>query len=215
VVDETGVYVHVAGDGGILVVDGESGLSSWVTMRDLLGKLVESWRGRTLIVNRSEQSTLGFPVIEAILASGADVMETDQVHPDAIRPGDTTALMAFSYAGAVEFVKDLIQRGASVDSSDDRGYTALMYACNAGQEAIVRMLLEAGGDPNISDIEGSTSLMFASQWGYSSIVKLLLSAGADPTLARPDGLLPRDFAAQRGHQQLANLLLSAELQRQP
>jgi hypothetical protein len=205
------LYVHVADDGGVLVVDGDSGQSAWVVVAELRRRLeaLQEEAGSVLL-SRESGSPIAEPVLELIRRAGVPVGLTREVHPDAIRSGGATALMAAVYVGADLLAHDLIVRGADVDRRDQEGYTALMYASNAGQEGMVKTLLDAGADANAFDNAGSTPVMFAAQHGYAGIVKRLLIAGANPGRRRGDGLSAWDFAAQNGHDRLAGILLSAE-----
>ena len=205
------LYVHVADDGGILVVDGADGRSTWVTEADLAPRVdaIVTANG-SLLLSREAGSVLAMPVIVAIEAAGARVVAATEVHPDARRAGRATALMAFAAAGAVDLVEDLLRRGADLEARDEDGYTALMYAANAGEEEVVRLLVDAGADCGARDAEGSTPLMFAAQRGSVRAVKRLVAGGADVSAARtaPDGMTAVDFAESNGHDRVAAILRS-------
>jgi ankyrin repeat protein len=211
---ESALYVHVADDGGILVIDGETGLSAWVVMAELVRRLAAlQAAGGTVLLSQGLGSPIATAVLEVVDGTGLPVVQSRDVHPDAIRAGGATTLMFAAYVGAVELAEDLVQRGADLRAQDDEGFSALMYAANAGQGEITRLLVEAGADVNQVDHEGSTALMFAAQHGHLGVVKTLLAGGADISASRPDGLSARDFADRNGHQRVSAILLSAESQR--
>ena len=48
-----------------------------------------------------------------------------------------------------------LQRGADVNSTDDKGRSALVLAAEKGRAEICRILLEAGADPALRDDDGN------------------------------------------------------------
>jgi hypothetical protein len=211
VVTLTTLYVHVADDGGILAIDGDDGRSSWVTEEELARRvdgLVAA--GGSVLLSQERGSALATPIVVANEGAGAPVVAATEVHPDAVRRGGSTALMAAAYVGAVALVEDLLRRGADVDARDESGYTALMYAANGAQEEVVPLLLAAGADPSATDHDGTAPLMFAAQHGSLRTVKRLLAAGADAAARRRvDGITAADAAAANGHERVAGILRAA------
>jgi uncharacterized protein len=55
----------------------------------------------------------------------------------------------------------LLNRGAQLDATDDRGRTALMMAAALGHTEIVKMLIGRGADPSVRDINGKVALDLA------------------------------------------------------
>jgi ankyrin repeat protein len=51
-------------------------------------------------------------------------------------------------AGKIETVRDLIERGASINSRDENAWTPLMQATQGNHLAVVKVLLDAGADIN-------------------------------------------------------------------
>ena len=205
------LYLHVADDGGLLLVDGASGRSAWVTAAEV-ARQVEGLAaaGGSLLLTRERGSVAATPVLVGIEHAGVRIVEAREVHPDAHRVGGTSALMAAAYVGALDLVDDLVGRGVDVDARDESGYTALMYAANAEQTDVVRVLLGAGADPDAADRFGNTVLMFAAQHGDTSAIKQLLAAGADATRRRVnDGLQAHDIAETNGHTRAAAILRAA------
>ena len=62
------------------------------------------------------------------------------------------ALMEAAWRGQEEIVREMITRGAIIDSMDDRGHTALTRAACKGNSKIVQILLEAGADPYVNQV---------------------------------------------------------------
>lgn len=207
---EDHLYVHVADDGGLLVIDGADGLSAWVTEDDLARRvdaLVAA--GGTVLLSQESGSALATPIIVSLEAAGARVVAARDIHPDARRDEGVTSLMSSAYVGARHLVDDLIRRGADLEARDANGYTALMYAANGGHDEVVATLVDAGADVDARDRQGSTPLMFAAQQGNLRSVKRLLGAGADATARRiGDGLTALDFAVMNERERAAAILRS-------
>jgi ankyrin repeat protein len=89
---------------------------------------------------------------------------------DAIRRGD------------VEGVRDLLDRGADVDSRDRHGQTALMLAAHAGRRAVIEELLARRANLNATAKYGLSALMLAIVAGHTEVARLLADAGADLSL---------------------------------
>ena len=207
------LYVHVADDGGILVIGGDDGRSTWVTEAELARRVdaIVAAEG-SLLLSRETGSVVAMPILVGIESAGARVVAATEVHPDARRTGGATALMAFASVGAVDLVEDLLRRGADLEARDEQGSTALMYAANAAEDEVVRLLVDAGADGDARDAEGSTPLMFAAQRGSTRAVKRLLAAGVDVSAARtaPDRMTAVDFAESNGHARVAAILRSMD-----
>src|SRR5437879_9906099 len=143
--DTAVLYAHVADDGGVLVIDGESGRSAWVPLSEFVRRLqVLQKTGGSLLLSQERGSPSAAPVFEAIRRAGVPTTPSPQIHSDAIRAGGSTALMSAAYVGAEELARDLVDRGADLEARDEEGFTALMYAANAGQDRLARLLIEAG-----------------------------------------------------------------------
>ncbi|MGE5893017.1 MAG: ankyrin repeat domain-containing protein [bacterium] len=135
--------------------------------------------------------------------------------PSHIRANDL--LFAIS-AGDLNKVKDLISRGAEVNTRDFTGRTPLMWASLQGRKEIVDFLLSRGADVNIRDTlipvpggedGGKTPLMYASWAGQREIVDLLLSKGADINAKSTNwGETSLFIALREGNKGVAELLIS-------
>jgi ankyrin repeat protein len=121
-----------------------------------------------------------------------------------------TPLISASKEGLKDFVRDLLHRGANVNTGSDKGKTALHYAAANGHTEIVRMLLEKGADVDARDREEHTPLMLAAIYGCNQTVQALLDGGANPALKTPPGTTASMYAENNSHPLAAALLKKAE-----
>jgi Ankyrin repeats (many copies) len=204
------LYVHLAKDGGIFAVRGDTGAQAWIP-RWLLEEELERVKGAagTVLLSWDEDNRIVRDTFELIKAAKVPMKESSEPHPDAKLEGDATSLMAAAYAGDDDVLADLIQRGAELESKDVDGYTALMYACNGGKMRSVELLVDAGADVNARDNQNSTPVMFAAQHGHVEIVKALVEHGADTDARGDHGLTALGFARQNGHDGAVRVLEEA------
>jgi len=213
---EDALYVHLADDGGIFAVWGDTGREAWITEATLELELERlKARGGDLLYSRDAPDHEPPAIVERTFRRIADAAPPSirllaEAHPSASFPGGAATLMAAARAGDVEVLRDLVRRGAELEAQDEDGYTALMYAANAGEHEAADELVVAGADVDARDNGGSTPLMFAAQGGHAEIVQRLLDGGADPMPRGEHGLTARGFAEQNGHREVARLLGEAE-----
>ena len=111
--------------------------------------------------------------------------------------------------GDLARTRDLLSRGAAINTADRRGFTPLTWAAAGGNLEMVRFLLEGGAAVERRAKDGTTALMVASANGFTEIVRALLARGSDATAAR-GGVKARQLAIERGHTDVAALLEQAE-----
>lgn len=75
-------------------------------------------------------------------------------------------------------IKELIEKGAPINTMSQKGNTALILATELGDIDFVKYLLEKGADVNQQGAIGMTALMAACSYGYIEIVILLIDKGA-------------------------------------
>ena len=95
----------------------------------------------------------------------------------------------------------LLQRGATVDQSNQVGETALMWAADGNTNpAVLVVLLEAGAEVNRRNDYGETPLMYAARYNSNpEILELLLQYGADPTAVSDAGYSVLDYLELNPH----------------
>ncbi len=109
--------------------------------------------------------------------------------PEAVRlkaAAGSTPLMFAALYGDAESMRQLIDRGADVNTANEAGATALMWAADDAEKT--RVLLDHGADPNAISAEGATPLLIALRFKHTApVVKLLLDHGVklDATPYKP------------------------------
>jgi hypothetical protein len=204
------LYVHLARDGGIYLVDGQ-GAAGWaplaalqahvIRLRDVGGSVLYSREAPDGAATGQQHDAFA-----VIAAADVPVVIAPEAHPDTVLRDGVTTLMAMAYGGELPVVEDLLARGAGPDVADGAGYTALMYAARAGHDDIVESLLRAGAAVDAVDVHGDSALFFAAQSGAQTVTSRLIAAGASPTLRDGAGRTPADVARAAGHDDVAALL---------
>jgi ankyrin repeat protein len=134
------------------------------------------------------------PVVQSLLAEGADVNAKDPEH------GETALMLARSEAmrrfllvqGADVALRDnwgrtafiatrnplFLKQGVHINDQDLDGETALMKAVDQADLAQVEWLLTNGADVNARDEAGESALIRARASGLIAIIEILTKAGA-------------------------------------
>jgi ankyrin repeat protein len=91
------------------------------------------------------------------------------------------ALVWASYAGSVEVVELLLDKGANVKARGTVNRTSLHHAAMSGNNEVIKKLLEAGIDVNAKDNQGETPLSMATvnYRGNAETLLILIEHGAD------------------------------------
>ncbi|HWS88628.1 MAG TPA: ankyrin repeat domain-containing protein [Pyrinomonadaceae bacterium] len=137
-----------------------------------------------------------------LLFEGADVNVLDKNY-------GTTALAHAFVNGNREMMRELLWRGARVNTRLSYRQTALMRLGKTTPVEAVRDLLDAGAKVNLRDDDGDTALMSAAEQGRADVVELLLSAGAKVNARNKEGRTALMNAAAAGSADAVRLLLQA------
>ena len=119
------------------------------------------------------RSDLNDKIVQALLRHGADVNGRDYA-------GDRV-LGAAAYQGRLDWVRELLDRGADAGSRAE----ALSAAVNGDQPDVMRLLIARGADVNAQDRFRLTPLTGSCLSHQTALIRLLLRHGADPS--RRDG----------------------------
>ncbi len=147
----------------------------------------------------------------ALRDNSPGVVRALMVHPglkvDAANRNDETPLMMAALRGNLESMRQLLQRGATVNRA---GWTPLHYAATGPSPQAVGLLLDQGANVDARSPNGSTPLMMAARYGDEASVALLLARGADPHALNQPGLDAAQFARGAGRERLAERLEAAK-----
>lgn len=108
-------------------------------------------------------------------------------------------------------VQLLIDLGADVDLTSDRGRTALHMAVWNNQTDVVRMLLSVGCQLNVKDIYGDTPLLLCATKGFPDILSELINCGCELDILNNEQDNALHCAARYGKLQCLKLLMAAKL----
>ncbi|XP_036386048.1 ankyrin repeat domain-containing protein 34B-like [Megalops cyprinoides] len=131
---------------------------------------------------------------------------------------DSNSLLKAVYLSRLRLTRLLLEGGAYINESNERGETPLMVACktkHVDQQSVtkakmVKYLLESGADPNIQDKSGRTALMHAClERAGPEVVSLLLRSGADPSLEDHSGSSALIHAVNASDKETLRVLLDA------
>lgn len=154
-------------------------------------------------VNAQGQPALIQAIRDDSPAVVAALLEHPRLQLEATTPAGETALMMAAIAGNIDFVRQLLARGAKVERE---GWTPLHYAASGPSEAVVALLLDRGAAIDAPSPNRSTPLMMAAGYGSEASVQLLLQRGANPRLLNDRELGVVDFARRAGRERLAEQL---------
>ncbi|XP_074144239.1 ankyrin repeat domain-containing protein 34B [Sminthopsis crassicaudata] len=131
---------------------------------------------------------------------------------------DGNSLLKAVYQSRLRLTRLLLEGGAYINESNDRGETPLMIACKSkhidhqsvSKVKMVKYLLENNADPNIQDKTGKTALMHAClEKAGPEVVSLLIKSGADLTLQDHSSYSALVYAINSEDKETLKVLLNA------
>ncbi|XP_032703449.1 ankyrin repeat domain-containing protein 34B [Lontra canadensis] len=131
---------------------------------------------------------------------------------------DGNSLIKAVHQSRLRLTRLLLEGGAYINESNDRGETPLMIACktkhvdhqSVSKAKMVKYLLENNADPNIQDKSGKTALMHAClEKAGPEVVSLLLNNGADLSLQDHSSYSALVYAINSEDRETLKVLLSA------
>ncbi|XP_041966815.1 ankyrin repeat domain-containing protein 34C [Alosa sapidissima] len=131
---------------------------------------------------------------------------------------DGNSLLKAVWLRRLRLTRLLLEGGAYINESNDRGETPLMVACmskhsdaqSVSKAKLVKYLLDNKADPNIQDKTGKSALMHAcSHRAGHEVVSLLLTNGADPSLEDRGGASALVYAINADDKETLKVLLDA------
>lgn len=162
-------------------------------------------RGMTPLIRAANANCV--ECVRLLLARGSDVnavsAEARTVKAGLQDLGNLTPLLMAAGWGNPDLIQPLLEKGASLEARDSRGFTALMLAVtNEHQDArSVRLLLDKGAKADVLANDDQSALSWARKWGPDTeIVRLIAGHGGKPDQkapylsAKPEG--PKPSAAE-------------------
>ena len=120
-----------------------------------------------------------------------------------------SALISAATRGDLEMVNTLLQSGADVNQTDEKGFTALLRALQNDREEIANILVARPElDVNAQGEGGANALIGFVARQRVPAVQDLLNRGANVNLPDSEGDTALNIAVQRGNVELVNMLLS-------
>ena len=111
--------------------------------------------------------------------------------------------------GNLRILKQMLKKGANVNSYDEDGKTAFTLAAEHGHSEAMGVLIEAGADVNKDDSRWDTPLCYAVKNNHVECVSLLIESGADVNKHGSRGKTPLIIASKNGHDEAVRLLVEA------
>jgi ankyrin repeat protein len=143
-------------------------------------------------------------IIDLLLRSG--------LSPNSTNPGGETALMTATRTGAMDAIKLLLDRGASVNAKESvRGQTPLMWAVTENHADVLKLLLARGAEinaqTNVEIPDGTTGVPEAKSGDIGAHGPGIYRPRAVPSPS--GGLTALHFAARDGNLTIARILVDA------
>lgn len=118
------------------------------------------------------------------------------------------ALLTAVEQGDKAAILKLLDEGANINVTDQRGRTPLMITVHGNQLDLFNLLIEKGADVNIRDDRSDNPLLYAGAEGMLPFVQAAIAAGADTTITNRFGGTALIPAADRGHVDIVEELLT-------
>ena len=118
-------------------------------------------------------------------------------------------LLIAAEQGDLNTVRELLDKGVDIKSTDGWSGTPMMYAAGNGHTAVVELLLSRGADLNEHSRMSRTPLMWAAQRGQDATVRFLLQRGAKLDLRDREEKTALMLAEEEGKTNTATLLKAA------
>ncbi|XP_046383814.1 ankyrin-3-like [Ischnura elegans] len=133
-------------------------------------------------------------------------------YPKSPHVGITTPLHVAVALGSFEVVKILLDRGARVNSSDEKGDTPLHVAARRKNLEVIKLLVESGAHINELNYDEKSPIIFLLERACFHAADYLIKHGADVNNESVsdciDDYSPIHLAVQKGSMEMVKLLLS-------
>ena len=135
-----------------------------------------------------------------------DLIHTHLLNIESKTNEGRTPLMVAARRGKLQAVKWFLEKGATVNCDDNRGWNTLHFAAEGGDTDIIDIIHTHLPNVDSKTNEGHTPLMVAAFNGKLPVVKWFLEKGATVTLKDKAGWNMLHFAAQGGDTDILDLI---------
>ncbi len=167
---------------------------------EMLNQAISDWgnvnsKGGKLMATPLHYSTVHghTPIVERLLAKGADVEETDA-------NGEIPLHDAATF-GRIEVVRILLEHQSDVNAMTPDQQTPLDYAIEANAQNVVELLQQNGGKTG-----AELSIHVAAKRGDNKAIQQHLDAKVDVNLLDETGVTPLDYATKLDSESTADFL---------
>jgi len=126
-----------------------------------------------------------------LMEQGADVNQHGKMSRDC---EEDTPMTVAPHIGNLEPLREMLRRGAEVNTQNSHGQTALMLGIQYGSRDVAALLIEHGANIHMRDHQGRTALMYAARAEKGEIVELLLAHGAQGNVRDAAGITALQLA---------------------
>lgn len=119
-----------------------------------------------------------------------------------------TPLHYSAYFGNVSVFDYLLNKGANLNTKDQRGLTPVWFTVSGQQSAMLKKLMALGADLTIKNAQGDNLLFRAMTASNPELVQILLDNGFDPRQPNGYDITPIEHATGMNSVEIINLLVS-------
>ncbi|XP_051821309.1 ankyrin repeat domain-containing protein 17 isoform X2 [Antechinus flavipes] len=212
---------QLAGLGQGILTETQQGLmvaSPAQTLNDTLDDIMAAVSGRASAMSNTPTHSISASISQPQTPTPSPIISPSAMLPiypaidiDAqTESNHDTALTLACAGGHEELVQTLLERGASIEHRDKKGFTPLILAATAGHVGVVEILLDNGADIEAqSERTKDTPLSLACSGGRQEVVELLLARGANKEHRNVSDYTPLSLAASGGYVNIIKILLNA------
>uniref|UniRef100_A0A8B9YTM7 Ankyrin repeat domain-containing protein 17 n=1 Tax=Bos mutus grunniens TaxID=30521 RepID=A0A8B9YTM7_BOSMU len=212
---------QLAGLGQGILTETQQGLmvaSPAQTLNDTLDDIMAAVSGRASAMSNTPTHSIAASISQPQTPTPSPIISPSAMLPiypaidiDAqTESNHDTALTLACAGGHEELVQTLLERGASIEHRDKKGFTPLILAATAGHVGVVEILLDNGADIEAqSERTKDTPLSLACSGGRQEVVELLLARGANKEHRNVSDYTPLSLAASGGYVNIIKILLNA------
>ncbi len=146
--------------------------------------------------NNKSETPIGHAIYTKKPHLTAQILECTQ-YPYMRLADGTDSMLLFSKMSeeeySINYMETARQKGLSVNSSDNNGFTPLINAANLKHSKAIKYLLKNGANPNLPDNSNQTPLHYACMNQDEESIIVLLDSYAYPNTKDDAGFLPIDY----------------------